>query len=227
MNKITIMLVDDHDVVRTGLKSLLKGETDLEVIAEASNGEKAIEALATVQPNVIVMDLSMPTMNGLEATRIISEKYPDCLVLALTVHEDKQYFFEMLAAGAKGYITKQAAGEELISAIRAVASGNIYLQSALAQWLLNDYKRLNSLEKSNSSSQKNQIDTTGLEVLSERELGVVELVAEGLTTPEVAKRLKLSPNTISRHRERILKKLGLHSTTDLVKFAIRTGLIDF
>ncbi|MCF8057298.1 MAG: response regulator transcription factor [Desulfocapsa sp.] len=225
MKKITIMLVDDHDVVRTGLKSLLKEETDLEVIAEASNGEKAIEVLSTVQPDVIVMDLSMPTMNGLEATRIISEKYPDCLVLALTVHEDKQYLFEMLAAGAKGYITKQAAGEELISAIRAVASGNIYLQAALAQWLLSDYRRLNTLQKSNNST--HQVDAADLEVLSERELGVVELVAEGLTTPEVAKRLKLSPNTISRHRERILKKLGLHSTTDLVKFAIRTGLIDF
>ena len=227
MKKITIMLVDDHDVVRTGLKSLLKEEDDLEVIAEANNGEKAIETLATVHPNVIVMDLSMPTMNGLEATRIISEKYPDSLVLALTVHEDKQYFFEMLAAGAKGYITKQAAGEELISAIRAVASGNIYLQSALAQWLLNDYKRLHNLQENNNISHKQNVDTTGLEVLSERELGVVELVAEGLTTPEVAKRLELSPNTISRHRERILKKLGLHSTTDLVKFAIRTGLIDF
>jgi DNA-binding NarL/FixJ family response regulator len=225
MKKITIMLVDDHDVVRTGLKSLLKEESDLDVIAEASNGVNAIETLSRVQPNVIVMDYSMPNMNGLEATRIISEKYPDCLVLALTVHEDKQYFFEMLAAGAKGYITKQAAGAELISAIRAVASGNIYLQSALAQWLLSDYKRLTSLQKDNNSS--HHVDAADLEVLSERELGVVELVAEGLTTPEVAKKLELSPNTISRHRERILKKLGLHSTTDLVKFAIRTGLIDF
>jgi DNA-binding NarL/FixJ family response regulator len=225
MKKITIMLVDDHDVVRTGLKALLKEEADFNVIAEASNGAEAIDTLARVHPDVIVMDLSMPIMNGLEATRMISEQYPDCLVLALTVHEDKQYFFEMLAAGAKGYITKQAAGEELISAIRAVASGNIYLQPALAQWLLKDYQRLNTLQKANSSS--HDIDAEGLEVLSQRELGVVELVAEGLTTPEVAKRLKLSPNTISRHRERILKKLGLHSTTDLVKFAIRTGLIDF
>ena len=223
MEKITIMLVDDHDVVRSGLKSLLLEESDLEVIGEASNGAEAVEMLSELQPVVIVMDLTMPVMNGLEATKIISEKFPDSLVLALTVHEDKQFFFEMLSAGAKGYITKQAASEELISAIRAVASGNIYLQPALARWLLDDYRRLNNSQK---ALPPHQVDATDLDVLSKRELDVVELVANGLTTPEVAKKLGLSPNTISRHRERIMKKLGVHSTTDLVKFAIRTGLIE-
>ena len=222
MVSIRVMLVDDHDVVRTGLRELLRIEPDLEVIGEASNGLEAIEALRDIRPDVVLMDLTMPVMNGLEATRIISKKYPDCLVLALTAHEDKEYFFEMLAAGAKGYITKQAAGEELISAIRSVAAGHVYLQPALARWLLEDYQRVVEREASTALT----TDAPGeLAVLSKREREVLELIAEGLTTPAIAKRLELSPNTISRHRERIMKKLNLHSITELVKFALRTGLI--
>ncbi|MBC8319041.1 MAG: response regulator transcription factor [Desulfobulbaceae bacterium] len=224
MNKIRIMLVDDHDVVRTGLKSLLSVESDMDVIAEAVNGAEAIEKISSVSPDVIVMDITMPTMDGMEATRQISKKFPDSKVLALTVHEDKQYFFEMLAAGAKGYITKQAAGEELVSAIRAVASGNVYLQPALARWLLDDYKRVNKGGIPGGAGQQDA--SADLEVLSDRERGVLEFVAEGLTTPEIAKELDLSPKTISRHRERIMNKLNIHSATALVRFAIRTGLID-
>lgn len=223
MVSIRVMLVDDHDVVRTGLRELLRIEPDLEVIGEASNGLEAIEALRDIRPDVVLMDLTMPVMNGLEATRIISKKYPDCLVLALTAHEDKEYFFEMLAAGAKGYITKQAAGEELISAIRSVAAGHVYLQPALARWLLEDYQRVVEREASTALT---TVSPGELAVLSGREREVLELIAEGLTTPAIAKRLELSPNTISRHRERIMKKLNLHSITDLVKFALRTGLIE-
>lgn len=223
MVSIRVMLVDDHDVVRTGLRELLRMEPDLEVIGEASNGLEAIEALRDIRPDVVLMDLTMPVMNGLEATRIISKKYPDCLVLALTAHEDKEYFFEMLAAGAKGYITKQAAGEELISAIRSVAAGHVYLQPALARWLLEDYQRVVEREASTALT---TVAPGELAVLSEREREVLELIAEGLTTPAIAEHLELSPNTISRHRERIMKKLNLHSITDLVKFALRTGLIE-
>ena len=223
MGKTQVMLVDDHDVVRTGLRGLLAIEPDLEVIGEAVNGFEAIEALRDIRPNVVLMDLTMPVMNGLEATRIISKKYPDCLVLALTAHEDKEYFFEMLAAGAKGYITKQAASEELVAAIRSVAAGHVYLQPALARWLLEDYQRISQQQ---SSANVSSVDSDELAVLSERERGVLELIADGLTTPAIAKRLELSPNTISRHRERIMKKLNLHSITELVKFALRTGLIE-
>lgn len=218
-----VLLVDDHDVVRTGLKGLLKIEPDLEVIGEASNGLEAIEALRDLRPDVVLMDVAMPLMNGLEATRIISKKYPDCLVLALTAHEDKEYFFEMLAAGAKGYITKQAASEELISAIRSVAAGHVYLQPALARWLLDDYQRIVERENSNAAP---TVTPEELAVLSDREREVLELIADGLSTPAIASRLDLSPNTISRHRERIMKKLNLHSITELVKFALRTGLIN-
>jgi two-component system, NarL family, response regulator NreC len=222
--KVTrIMLVDDHDVVRTGLRELIGTESDLEVIGEAANGFEAIEALGNIRPDVILMDLTMPVMNGLETTRIISKKYPDCQVLALTAHEDKEYFFEMLAAGAKGYITKQAASEELVVAIRSVAAGHVYLQPALARWLLEDYRRINEQQ---SFANVSATGSDELSVLSERERGVLELIADGLTTPAIAKRLELSPNTISRHRERIMKKLNLHSITELVKFALRTGLIE-
>ena len=225
MDKISVLLVDDHDVVRTGLKSLLNMEQDMEIIGEAVNGSDAIDKVSELHPHVIVMDITMPTMDGMEATRRISSKFPDSLVLALTVHEDKQYFFEMLAAGAKGYITKQAAGEELVSAIRAVASGNVYLQPALARWLIDDYQRLAQNSQVPRGPQQ-EADPTGLKVLSQRELEVLELVAESLTTPEIAAKLELSPKTVSRHRERVMKKLNLHSATELVKFAIRTGLID-
>ena len=225
MDTISVILVDDHDVVRTGLKSLLNIEPDLEVIGEATNGGEALDKVQELHPRVVVMDITMPSMDGLEATRLITKKFPDCLVLALTVHEDKQYFFEMLAAGAKGYITKQAAGEELVSAIRTVAGGNVYLQPALARWLLDDYQRLAKHKPSGNTSQQAS-DATDLDVLSQRELEVLELVAEGLTTPEIGKKLDLSPKTVSRHRERIMNKLNMHSATELVKFAIRTGLID-
>ena len=223
MNTIRVMLVDDHDVVRTGLKSLLSIESDMEVVGEATNGAEALEKLPLINPDVIVMDITMPTMDGMEATRQISKTFPDSLVLALTVHEDKQYFFEMLAAGAKGYITKQAASEELVAAIRSVAAGNVYLQPALARWLLDDYKRVSKGGILGAPPSEASAD---LEVLSDRERGVLELVAEGLTTPEIAKKLDLSPKTISRHRERIMNKLNIHSATALVRFAIRTGLID-
>lgn len=225
MKKIKVLLVDDHDVVRTGLKALLSIEEDMEIIGEAVNGQDGIEKVAQLHPDVVVMDITMPVMDGMEATRRLSTAYPDSLVLALTVHEDKQYFFEMLAAGAKGYITKQAAGEELVFAIRAVAAGNVYLQPALARWLIDDYQRLTHTSQPAHGSQQDT-DPTGLKVLSPRELEVLELVAQSHSTPEIAEQLGLSPKTVSRHRERIMKKLNLHSATELVKFAIRTGLID-
>ena len=225
MNIINVMVVDDHIVVRTGLKSLLGAQADIEVVAEANNGIEAIEKAMELRPEVIVMDISMPEMDGMEATRKLYKKCPDCKVLALTVHEDKQYFFKMLGAGAKGYISKKAASDELVTAIRAVASGNVYLQPALARWLLDDYYRM-SKQTSASAATKINVDTTGLEVLSKRERQVLEMVGEGLTTPEIAEKLELSPKTVSRHRERIMNKLNLHSCADLVKFAIRTGLID-
>jgi two-component system response regulator NreC len=173
------------------------------------------------------MDITMPDMDGIEATLKLKDLYPDCQVLVLTVHADKQYFMKMLEAGASGYITKQAAADELIAAIQAVANGHVYLQPALARWLLEDYQQL---VKTAGTASPNKIDeqnknAVALDTLSERERQVLELVGEGLNNQDIGRKLGLSPKTIARHRERIMKKLNMHSRTELVKFAIKTGLI--
>lgn len=222
MKKINLMLVDDHEMIRSGLKSLLQTEEDLNVVGEASNGAEALEKVADLRPDVVVMDISMPVMDGLETTKRMTRQFPEIAVLVLTVHEDKQYFFQMLQAGAKGYVTKEAAADELVAAIRSVADGHVYLLPALARWLLEDY---NQLAKQTSAAENENADTTGLEVLSPREREVLELVAQGNTTPRIAEALNLSPKTVSRHRERIMNKLNMHSTAELVRFAIRTGLV--
>ena len=225
MADIRVLIVDDHIVVRTGLTSLLSSQEGLQVVGEASNGREALVRAEEMRPDVIVMDISMPEMDGLQATRALMERLPGCKVLALTVHEDKQYFFEMLAAGAKGYLSKKAAADELVAAIQAVAAGNVYLQPALARWLLEDYRRMTG-QGGGAEAGKIVVDASDLEVLSQRERQVLELVAAGMTTPEIGERLGLSPKTISRHRERIMNKLNLHSCADLVKFAVRTGLVE-
>ncbi|MBI5934920.1 MAG: response regulator transcription factor [Chloroflexi bacterium] len=227
MNPIKILLVDDHDVVRTGLRSFLGGQADVLVTAEARNGEEALLRAEELKPDLVIMDITMPGMDGLEATRKLKARQPECLALALTVHEDKQYFMEMLAAGASGYITKQAAADDLMAAIRSVAAGQVYLQPALARWLLEDYQRLAKQEETQAHTRpaENGEHAVGLDILSQREREVLELVGQGLNNQQIGKQLGLSPKTIARHRERIMNKLNMHSRTELVKFAIRTGLI--
>ena len=227
MKKIRLMLVDDHEVIRVGLKTFLQTQPDFEVVAEAGNGEDAIDRAMESHPDVILMDITMPGVDGMEATRRLRVLCPKCLVLALTVHDDKQYLMQMLAAGASGYITKQAAAEELVEAIHTIASGNVYLQPALARWLLEDYQRLSGQRTSPRTVQSEEADgrVIGLEILSLRERQVLEMVAQGVSNQDIGQRLELSHKTIARHRERIMKKLNMHSRTELVKFAIRTGLV--
>ncbi len=227
METITLMLVDDHDVVRTGLRSFLDTQPGMQVVGEARDGAEAVQRVLECRPQIILMDITMPGMDGLEATRKIKSISPDSLILTLTVHEDKQYFMEMLGAGASGYITKQAAADELVAAIRSVAAGNIYLQPALARWLLEDYQRLAQQTKQppRHPSQSGGEKIVGLDILSARERQVLELVAQGWNNDKIGSQLELSPKTIARHRERIMNKLNMHSRTELVKFAIRTGLI--
>lgn len=222
MSNIRLMLVDDHQVIRTGLKSFLQTQPDFEVVAEAGNGREAVNFALETRPDIIIMDISMPEMDGLEATRRLREKWPQVIVLALTVHEDKFYFMKMLEAGASGYLTKQAASDDLVQAIHTVAKGNIYLQPALARWLLEDYQHM---IESPSPEKPEKGETIGLHALSARERGVLEMVAQGLNNNEIGEKLNLSHKTIARHRERIMSKLNIHSRTELVKFAIRSGLI--
>jgi two-component system, NarL family, response regulator NreC len=227
MDLIRIMLVDDHDVVRTGLKSFLETQPGITVVAQAGSGEAALAMAGDIQPDVVVMDITMPNMDGMEATRLLKKICPNTKILALTVHEDRQYFFEMLAAGASGYLTKQAAADELVSAIRMIAQGNVYLQPVLARWLLEDYRRLSDLSPAESGSPSPiKGSNSKKEVLSKRERQVLELVAEGLTTPMISERLEISPKTVARHRERIMNKLNMHSSAELVRYAIKTGLIE-
>lgn len=227
MKKIRLMLVDDHEVVRVGLKNFLLTQEDFDVVAEASDGDEAVSRALATHPDVILMDITMPKVDGMEATRRLRVLCPNCLVLALTVHDDKQYFMEMLSAGASGYITKQAAGDDLISAIHTISAGNVYLQPALARWLLEDYQRL-AQQASNQPSvpfTSREDGMVDLAVLSERERQVLEMVAHGFNNQQIGDQLSLSPKTIARHRERIMHKLNMHSRTELVKFAIRSGLI--
>jgi len=227
MKKIRLMLVDDHQVVRVGLKTFLQTQEDFDVVAEASDGEEAVSRALEMHPDVILMDITMPGVDGLEATRRLRVLCPKCLILALTVHDDKQYFMQMLAAGASGYITKQAAGDDLIAAIHTIYAGNVFLQPALARWLLEDYQRLarQSATQPSVLTEVDEANVIGLDVLSLRERQVLELVANGLNNQQIGQRLALSPKTIARHRERIMRKLNMHSRTELVKFAIRTGLV--
>lgn len=223
---IRIVLVDDHDIVRTGLKSFLEAQEGLQVVGEAGSGIEAIQVARGICPDIVVMDISMPGMDGLEATRQLKRLCPQVQVLALTVHEDKQYFFEMLAAGATGYVTKQAAADELVAAIHAVAQGNVYLQPTLARWLLDDYRRLSDRDYFQEPALEEGAEPGEEEILSKRERQVLELVAEGKTTPQISQILEISPKTVARHRERIMNKLNLHSAAELVRFAIRKGIIE-
>ena len=225
MEEIRLMLVDDHEVVRTGLKAYFSAQQGFIVVADVSNGAQAIAQIAHTRPDLVVMDISMPDMDGLEATRQLKARYPKVQVLALTIHDDKQHLFEMLAAGATGYLTKQAAAEELVIAARAVANGQVYLQPALARWLLEDYRRLLSGAPDTLVFEGAQ-PGRGLDILSKRERQVLEQVAEGMTNPQIGTQLRISPKTVARHRERIMNKLNLHTAAELIKFAIRTGLID-
>jgi two-component system response regulator NreC len=227
MEKVSILLVDDHEVVRTGLKTFLETLGRFQVVAEAASGMEAIQRTLETNPAIILMDISMPGMDGLEATRQLKKMCPASQVLALTVHDDKHYFMEMLAAGASGYLTKQAAADELVAALDAIAGGNVYLQPALARWLLEDYQWLSSRRTAAATAaiEEPESEPTSLNVLSMRERQVLELVAQGYSNQDIGQRLDLSHKTIARHRERIMKKLNLHSRTELVKFAIRTKLI--
>ncbi len=213
--KIRIMLVDDHAVVRSGLRMLLDGEVDVQIVGEAGTATEAINLLPSLKPDVILMDIGLPDISGIEATRQIKEHWPNIAIVALTIHEDEEYFFKMLEAGASGYVPKRAAPEELISAIRIAASGEVYLYPSLAKLLVRDYFTQNDLDEDNNA----------LDGLTDRQQEVLALLAEGATNAEIAAKLHISPKTVSSHRENIMQKLNLHSRTELVKYAIRKGLI--
>lgn len=212
---IKLLLVDDHAVIRMGMRMLFESEPDIEIVAEAENGRQAITAVQEFNPDVVLMDIGLPDMSGIEATRLIKEQNPDTAIVALTIHEDKEYFFKMLDAGATGYVPKRAAPEELLTAIRTAAEGEVYLFPSMAKYLVKDY-----LEQQNPDEEK-----AGPNDLTPREQEVLAHLAEGATNQEIAEKLVISPKTVARHRENIMRKLNMHSRTELVKYAIRKGII--
>ena len=217
MEKIRLLLVDDHDVVRTGLQMLLESVPEMEIVGQASSGLQALEIVEKVHPDVVVMDITLPDISGIEATRRIKSTAPDVKVVALTIHEDEQYFFEMLQAGASGYVPKRAAPDDLIHAIRAAYEGEIFIYPTLAKALVTDFL---------SRARNGHTEESGIPELTRREQEVLELLADGNSNEEIAEALSISRHTVARHRENLMRKLGLHSRSELVKYAIRHGLIE-
>lgn len=216
---IRVLLVDDHKIVREGLRALLAYECDIEVVAEAKNGREAIEWSRELLPDVIVMDLTMPEMNGLEAIRRIRAEQGGVNILALSMHADKHFVQEAISAGARGYLLKDCASAELVVAIRAVAEKRYYLSPQLSGLLVDDL--IKSSKISNSGQSESQVDF-GRISLRERE--ILQLIAEGESTKEIAYQLDLSIKTVETHRSNIMKKLDLFSVAELTKYAIRQGL---
>ena len=212
---IRLLLVDDHAVVRSGLRMLLGSEGDVEIAGEAGTAAEAIEAAGLVMPDVILMDIGLPDLSGIDATREIKKRFPKVAIVALTIHEDQEYFFKMLEAGASGYVPKRAAPEELLTAIRAAATGQVYLYPSLAKLLVKDY-----LSQDHPTEEKLKLDG-----LTDREREVLTYLAEGANNDEIAASLVISPKTVERHRENIMHKLNLHSRVELVRYAIRKGII--
>ncbi len=215
MPDINLLLVDDHQVVRTGLRMLLEGQPDMKIVGEADCGLQAIEKAKQLSPDVVVMDITLPDISGIEATKRLKEAMPDVAVVALTIHEDEQYFFEMLQSGASGYVPKRAAPEDLITSIRAAYAGEIYIYPSLAKALVADF-----LSRPTQENEKVSLDG-----LTSREQEVLSLLAEGLSNDEIGESLQISKHTVARHRENLMRKLELHSRSELVKYAIRKGII--
>jgi two-component system response regulator NreC len=212
---IRLLLVDDHAVIRLGMRMLFDSEPDIEIVAEADNARDALAVVKETQPDIVLMDIGLPDMSGIEAARLIKDRYPNVAIVALTIHEDKEYFFKMLDAGASGYVPKRAAPEELITAIRAAAANEVYLYPSLAKYLVKDYL----------SQQSSPRQTASTGDLTAREQEVLMHLADGATNAEIGSMLVISPKTVARHRENIMRKLNMHSRTELVKYAIRKGII--
>jgi len=213
---IKVILADDHRIFRKGLKSLLSEKKNIEVLAEADNGDEALEAVKKYKPEIVVMDIAMPKMDGIEATRQVREQFPDTEVVILSMHAKKAYIDQVLKAGAKGYVLKDSDEENLLSAIDTVHNGGYYLDSPVADQVLSDYFR----DKSKRELKKQS------DPLSERERQVLRLLAEGHSNQEVADTLYISRKTVENHRANIVRKTGIQGQVGLTKYAARIGLID-
>jgi two-component system response regulator NreC len=215
MEKIRVLVVDDHTIVRDGIRALLGLAGDIEVVGEAENGREALEKVRELVPDVVLMDVAMPTMDGLEATRRIHREFPQTKVLALTQYDDREYVFSVVEAGAQGFISKTAASAEVVSGIRAVYRGDSFLSPSVARLLVEHYREGASVRRGQ--------DPYGQ--LTDREREVLKLLAEGYSGQEIAEILVISPKTVEGHKTNLMSKLDIHNRIDLVKYALRKGII--
>lgn len=216
MSKIRIVVVDDHTIVREGVRLLLEAQPDMEVVGEAADGQQAIAQVRALQPDVVLVDISMPNLNGLDATRAIKTEFPQTHALILTMYESDEYFFQALNAGASGYVLKKVASADLVAAIRTVYAGDVFLYPSVARRLVSDY-----LTRVKTGEEQSSYDG-----LTPREREVLKLIAEGHTNQAIADKLVISPSTVQTHRTRIMQRLNLHSRAELMQYAVRKGLLD-
>lgn len=212
--KYTIVLADDHVLIRHGIKNIIKLDNELEVIGEVSNGEELLECLNKHTPDLVILDISMPKITGIEAVALVKKKYPKVKVLILTMHKNKQYFYQSMSGGADGYLMKDDSDDELLLAIRKIQSGKNYISPMLTDDFTTDI----------ISAHRNQ-QSLPFRGLTKREHEVLQLVVEGYTSKDVAQKLCLSPRTVDHHRARLLKKYNLKNSADLVSFAVRNGFV--
>lgn len=215
MKKLRIVLADDHTVVRSGLRALLERRQNFEVVGEAENGRDVVTLSASLRPDIVVMDVGMPLLNGIEATAALLKQSPSTGVIILSMYSDESYVMRALKAGSRGYLLKDSAATDLLSAIEAVSHGRSFFSPSIRQMLAEDYVRV--------LRQKGAVDS--YELLSPREREILQLLAEGKTNKEVAATLFISPHTVDTHRGNILEKLGLHSAAELILYAVRKGII--
>jgi DNA-binding NarL/FixJ family response regulator len=215
MRKTRVLIVDDHTIVRDGISSLLALAGDIEVVGEAANGREGLEKVGKLLPDVVLMDISMPIMGGLEAIHRIRKEFPETRILVLTQYDDKEHVFPAIQAGANGFISKTSASSELTSGVRAVAAGESYLSPAIAKLFVEDYQRVAPIEDKSDPYKE----------LTDRERETLKLVVEGYKTRQIAEMLAITPKTVEAHKTSLMKKLGIHSNLELVKYALRRGII--
>jgi NarL family two-component system response regulator LiaR len=217
MKKTRILIADDHSLVRSGLKMLFRSSADFAVVAEASDGDEAIELTGKHKPDIAILDISMPGVNGIEAAAIIRKKHPETRVLILTIHHDEEYVYQMVRVGANGYVLKDAGKKELFAAVRAVEAGDRFFSPGISKLMIDQFiKRAKSQEVSDASTKS---------VLTNRETEILRYIAEGFSNPEIARKLFLSVRTVDTHRTNMMFKLDIHDTAGLVRYAIEKGIV--